>query len=740
MSLRLYPGKSTSEQSNHAAFAALLKNGGLAAWGSPDYGGDVGDLASQLSSGVVEIYSNYFAFAAVKSDGSVVAWGDSERGGSSDSVAGQLQSGVLSVSSTDSSFAALKSDGSVVIWGKNIFGAEPAYSQGSFDRGAIEIYSTDNAFAILKSDGSVATWGSKTYGGKQEEASGDNSNVQSVESLLVSGVDRIRSTGAAFAAIKNDGSVVAWGNFSLGGYVDSNKRPLVTSGVQELYSNYGAFAALKDNGSVVTWGYGPYGGNSSAVESSLAGGVKEIVSTYYAFAAIKDNGTVVTWGSANAGGDSSPVLGDLTSVQSITASFDAFAALRSDGSVVTWGSASGGGDSSSVADQLVGVAKIVSGRSGAFAALRNDGTVVTWGLPEGGGDSAGVQSLLINVIDVKSNGGAFAALRDDGSVISWGNTAFGGSTIDHQIRFDSGVAGIANIATQSDRLLMNTAPTDLSITTSTLDESIAGGTAVGILSTTDANAGETFTYVLVSGAGDADNAAFTISGNQLKINRSPDYEAKPSYSIRVRTTDSGGLSFDKTLEFTVQASPAPITSVVPTPTEESPVLGIQPQEAVATIQLTRPISVGNLQIAQVVVGTQTHDLIIGSNEGEFLTGRQSRDQLTGGGGPDAFLFETPGGFGRTSADVVTDFDPDEGDVIAVSREAFIGLNRIKFKPAVGKREVKQQSRSASSFVYDVKLGTLYYDANGKRNGWGDGGEFAQLLGAPAISKSEFVIL
>jgi hypothetical protein len=43
---------------------------------------------------------------------------------------------------------------------------------------------------------------------------------------------------------------------------------------------------------------------------------------------------------------------------------------------------------------------------------------------------------------------------------------------------------------------------------------------------------------LVSGSGDTDNASFTLtSGGVLKNATIPNYEAKTSYSIRVRTTD-----------------------------------------------------------------------------------------------------------------------------------------------------------------------------------------------------------
>jgi len=88
-------------------------------------------------------------------------------------------------------------------------------------------------------------------------------------------------------------------------------------------------------------------------------------------------------------------------------------------------------------------------------------------------------------------------------------------------------------------------------------ENQLSGTLVGTLSSTDPDAGNTFTYSLVSGTGSDDNASFTIFNNQLLTNATFNYEAKNSYSIRVRTTDqggvpaNGGLSFEKVFTITV---------------------------------------------------------------------------------------------------------------------------------------------------------------------------------------------
>ena len=92
---------------------------------------------------------------------------------------------------------------------------------------------------------------------------------------------------------------------------------------------------------------------------------------------------------------------------------------------------------------------------------------------------------------------------------------------------------------------VNEAPTDVRLSNASVAENQPVGTTVGTLSTVDPDAGNTFTYSLVAGAGGADNAKFTISSNLLKTAAIFDYAVKKSYSIRVRATDQGGLYKDK---------------------------------------------------------------------------------------------------------------------------------------------------------------------------------------------------
>jgi gliding motility-associated-like protein len=100
-------------------------------------------------------------------------------------------------------------------------------------------------------------------------------------------------------------------------------------------------------------------------------------------------------------------------------------------------------------------------------------------------------------------------------------------------------------------LVYNTAPTGIALATAAIAENAASGTAVGTLSATDADTGDTFTYALVSGTGSTDNASFTIDGTSLKTAAVFDFETKASYSVRVRVTDAGGLTFEQALSIAV---------------------------------------------------------------------------------------------------------------------------------------------------------------------------------------------
>ncbi|MEM7537849.1 MAG: cadherin domain-containing protein [Chloroflexota bacterium] len=92
------------------------------------------------------------------------------------------------------------------------------------------------------------------------------------------------------------------------------------------------------------------------------------------------------------------------------------------------------------------------------------------------------------------------------------------------------------------------APTDLMLLgTGTITENLPALTNIGTLTTTDQDAGDTFTYTLEAGA----TSAFSISGNSLVSNQSFDFETQSVYTVAVRTTDSSNLSYTETVTVTI---------------------------------------------------------------------------------------------------------------------------------------------------------------------------------------------
>ncbi len=147
---------------------------------------------------------------------------------------------------------------------------------------------------------------------------------------------------------------------------------------------------------------------------------------------------------------------------------------------------------------------------------------------------------------------------------------------------------------------VNEAPTNLNLSATTIPENQPAGTPVCTLSTTDPDTGNTFTYSLVSGSGSADNASFTITANQLKTAASFDFETKTSYSIRLRTADQGGLSFEKAFTITVtdvNEAPTDISLSSASVAENLPV-----GTTVATLSTTDP-DAGNTFTYSLVSGT-----------------------------------------------------------------------------------------------------------------------------------------
>ena len=314
----------------------------------------------------------------------------------------------------------------------------------------IEVRANDFAFAAIKSDRTVVAWGDAASGG----------DIHPETEAALHDVYAISATDKAFAAVRTDASVVAWGDAGYGG--DASAVSSLLYDVRSVHGNDVAFAAVKFDGSVVAWGSAGAGG---AVDAETATTIAEgsgvapsgVYHTQFAFAAVLVDGRVLAWGDAGYGGaipEAAALRLDGVSQQNVVtigSTGAAFAALHSDGALTVWGDATAGGNMdtpTSGTANAVDTRKVeaVYSTKFAFAAKLLDGGVVAWGDPNAGGALSTASSTAITsaggVTQVASTMQAFAVLTSDGSVVAWGDANFGGdaSAVDSQLVDAVGIA------------------------------------------------------------------------------------------------------------------------------------------------------------------------------------------------------------------------------------------------------------------------------------------------------------
>ncbi len=314
--------------------------------------------------------------------------------------------------------------GGLEVWGNSGSGGTNNTSVSLTNIVGVSAHST--AYAAIKTDGSVVAWGAADQGASYTTTA---TNIGIPVGSLTGVVD-IVGNDIAFAAIKNNGSVVLWGR--VGAYGASNNTGVDLTSVVDIYATSAsyAFAAIRSNGACVCWGdtnltnqNSPRNNNAS---STLTSGVALVYSNGYSFTALKTNGSVLTWGqysTNNWGGDSSSVSGSLSSgVVAVYSQSMSHTALKNDGTLVTWGVWNGAANPASTTGSS-GVLHVFPSSYG-LAALKTNGSVQVWG------NSTYVSSApaLTNVVTICSNQYSFAALKSDGTVVAWGNSGYGGST------------------------------------------------------------------------------------------------------------------------------------------------------------------------------------------------------------------------------------------------------------------------------------------------------------------------
>lgn len=129
------------------------------------------------------------------------------------------------------------------------------------------------------------------------------------------------------------------------------------------------------------------------------------------------------------------------------------------------------------------------------------------------------------------------------------NEDIGNHTFDINISARASYSKSVDVAVE-----MYDGPSAIALSNMSVDEFEPAGELVGTLTTTDPDVNDTFTYSLVAGDGDTDNASFMIDGDELKTAVELTEDDSP-LSVKVQTEDFEGNLFAQSFSITVNDNP-----------------------------------------------------------------------------------------------------------------------------------------------------------------------------------------
>ena len=143
-------------------------------------------------------------------------------------------------------------------------------------------------------------------------------------------------------------------------------------------------------------------------------------------------------------------------------------------------------------------------------------------------------------------------------------------------------------------------------------------------------------------------------------------------------------------------------------------------------------------------GNSGDDLLRGGAGNDILIGGKGNDTLVGGIGADSFVYDTNAAFTSAAVgiDTIADFNRSGGDKIVLDKTTFGAITSVVgtgFSNASDFQITSLGAVSNAVIVYDPLTGHLVYNQNGSAAGFGSGGQFAQLTGAPTLTASDFII-
>lgn len=218
---------------------ALTDKNKLVSWGNNRLKQTVIDPKVEADDGkIVQIAAGYQATAAVFDNGNAYAWGN--KSVMDFKIKNKYKGKIKKVSFSSDALLGLTLDGEVVYLGMQ----DKAVSKipEGLDKGVVDIATTSGTAAAVKEDGTVMVWGNISY--KENE-------VPKTKSKIIS----IQGGRYHYTALTESGEVVSWGKNNFG----QGKAPAnLDKGVERIYSGYYQNYAIMKDGSIKTFGLKGY--------------------------------------------------------------------------------------------------------------------------------------------------------------------------------------------------------------------------------------------------------------------------------------------------------------------------------------------------------------------------------------------------------------------------------------------------------------------------------------------------
>ena len=441
----------------------------------------------------------------------------------------------------------------------------------------------------IKEDGTLWAWGNNQFG-----QLGDGSTIDKSTPVQIGTDDNWSCVTAGekyTVAIKDDGTLWAWGNNGWGqlgdGTTTHRNTPTQEVTVSTNWSYVAAgethTVAIKDDGTLWAWGnnqFGPLGDgtttqrNTPTQEETESTNWSYVAAGAYHTVAIKDDGTLWAWGNNISGR-----LGDGTTTHRNTPTQEATGsnnwsyvavgethtvAIKDDGTLWAWGNNQFGqlGDGTTTQRDTPTQEATESNNwsyvaAGAYhtVAIKDDGTLWAWGYNQFGqlGDGTTTQrdtptqevTESTNWSYVAAGQSHTVAIKDDGTLWAWGTNGYG--------QLGDGSDIIVNTPKQVDRLnftkdfIITVTAASAPTITSADNTSVVNGTG-GSFTVTSTG----YPAVTYSLTGEPEGVSIDPSTGLITI---PGSVTAGVYEFTV--TASNGVSPDATQEFTLTVTPAP---------------------------------------------------------------------------------------------------------------------------------------------------------------------------------------